>query len=93
MLMMIRDMSFVVRAVRLLAAAACWVWGAASPASGAGEIQFQARDRIALVGNAVADRMQHHNGLETLLARRYADLDLVFRNLAAAGDEVVTRSR
>ena len=93
MLMMIRNSSFVVRALRLLAAAACWVWGAASPASGAGEIKFQAGDRIALVGNAVADRMQHHNGLETLLAQRYADLDLVFRNLAAAGDEVVTRSR
>src|SRR5687768_8582690 len=50
-------------------------------------------DHVAIVGNTLADRMQHHNWLETLIHAAHADQQLVFRNLAAAGDEVVTRHR
>lgn len=64
-----------------------------SPWMAAAPLELQQGDRIALVGNATAERMQHSNGLETLLARKFADLDLAFRNLAFAGDEVVTRAR
>jgi azurin/glucose/arabinose dehydrogenase len=76
-----------------LAAAVCCLSSLCPSVARAAEVTFQKHDRIALVGNATADRMQHHNGLEALLAKRFAEHDLVFRNLAAAGDEVVTRSR
>jgi len=45
-------------------------------------------ERVALIGNALADRMQHHGWLETLITARFPQQDLVFRNLAAPGDEV-----
>src|SRR5688572_14255889 len=48
---------------------------------------------IALIGNALADRMQHFGHLETLIYAKFPQHDLVFRNLAVAGDEVVTRHR
>jgi hypothetical protein len=50
-------------------------------------------DHVALVGNTLADRMQHSGYFETLVHARFPQHRLVFRNLAAAGDEVVTRHR
>ncbi len=50
-------------------------------------------DRISIVGNTLAERMQHHGWLETYLHTRFAQHDLVFRNLGFSGDEVVTRLR
>src|SRR5688572_22423722 len=50
-------------------------------------------DHIAIVGNALADRMQHFGHLETLIYAKFPEQDLVVRNLAVAGDEVVTRHR
>src|SRR6266516_583035 len=50
-------------------------------------------DHIAIIGNALPDRMQHSGYLETLLYAGYPRHDLVVRNLAFAGDEVVTRHR
>ena len=32
--------------------------------------------------------MQHHGWLETLLVSRFADRELVFRNLGFSGDEI-----
>ena len=49
--------------------------------------------RVALIGNALADRMQHDGYFETLVQAQFPDRNLVFRNLAVAGDEVVTRHR
>ena len=37
--------------------------------------------------------MQHHGWLETLIHAQYPKHDLVFRNLAASGDEVATWHR
>src|SRR3989442_8734406 len=45
-------------------------------------------DHICLIGNALADRMQHHGWLETLIYARFPNHDLLFRNLAVSGDEV-----
>src|SRR5688572_30002281 len=45
-------------------------------------------DHICLIGNALADRMQHHGWLETLIVAKFPRHDLVFRNLAVSGDEV-----
>ena len=50
-------------------------------------------DHICLIGNALADRMQHSSWLETLIYARFPIHDLVFRNLAASGDEVATWHR
>src|SRR5256886_10092588 len=50
-------------------------------------------DHICYLGNALADQMQHDAWLETLLYARFPRLDLVFRNLAASGDEVATWHR
>src|SRR6185503_17214514 len=50
-------------------------------------------DHIAIVGNALADRMQHSGYFETLIHAKYPQHELVFRNLAVSGDEIVTRHR
>ncbi|KAB2662032.1 MAG: dehydrogenase [Verrucomicrobia bacterium] len=77
---------------RLLVTAASLAvaWGLhAAPAS----FNLQPGDHVALVGGAVADRFQHTGYLEALVLARFPDHNLVFRNLAVAGDEVVTRHR
>ena len=59
----------------------------------AGALEFRPGDRICLMGNSTADRMQHHGWLETLLQSRYPEHGLVFRNLGFPGDEVNKRPR
>src|SRR5947207_39848 len=62
-------------------------------AIGAPQLSLNKGDHIAYIGNALADRMQHHGFLETLIYARFPNHDLVFRNLAASGDEVATWHR
>ena len=50
-------------------------------------------DHVVLIGNALADRMQHTGWFETLVQARFPDHKLVVRNLAVAGDEVAFRHR
>ena len=57
------------------------------------DFQIGGGDRISLVGNALADRMQHDGWLETLLHSRFPEDDLVIRNLGFAGDELSTQLR
>src|SRR5207247_831902 len=64
-----------------------------SLSAGAQTLSLRKGDHICLVGNALADRMQHHGWLETLIYARFPNDDLVFRNLAASGDEVATWHR
>ncbi len=66
---------------------------AMAPAAINAPITLNPGERIAFVGNTLADRMQHHNNLETLITAQFPQHNLTFRNLAAAGDEIVTRSR
>ena len=56
-------------------------------------LQLQPGDHVAIVGGGIADRMQHTGYFETLVHDRFPDHRLVFRNLAAAGDEVANRHR
>lgn len=56
-------------------------------------LELKPGDHIALLGNALPDRMQHHGGLETLIHAKFPQHNLVFRTLAAAGDEVATWHR
>ncbi|MSU61592.1 MAG: dehydrogenase [Pedosphaera sp.] len=50
-------------------------------------------DHIAIIGNALSDRMQHSGYFETFIQARFPEHNLVIRNLSASGDEVVTRHR
>src|SRR5688572_9862655 len=65
---------------------------AAGEGSG-GALELKRNDHVAVVGNTLADRMQHHNWLETFVHSRFPEHQLVWRNLAVTGDEVVTRHR
>jgi glucose/arabinose dehydrogenase/azurin len=57
------------------------------------KLALKAGDHIAILGNALPDRMQHSGYLETLIHQKFPEHSLVFRNLAAAGDEVATWQR
>src|SRR6266849_5870099 len=56
-------------------------------------LELHPRDHICLIGNALADRMQHHGWLETLIQSRFPEHHLVFRNLGFNGDELTIRLR
>ena len=64
----------------------------AAPAGAAG-IELKKGDHICLVGNALGERMQHHNHWETLLHQRFPNLELTVRNLCFGGDEPFERIR
>ncbi|HEX5103621.1 MAG TPA: PVC-type heme-binding CxxCH protein, partial [Pirellulaceae bacterium] len=50
-------------------------------------------DRIVIVGNTLAERLQQHGHFETLLHSRFPDLELVVRNLGWSADEISLRPR
>jgi putative heme-binding domain-containing protein len=50
-------------------------------------------DHVAIVGNTLADRMQHDGWLEAVLQARHPEHRLVFRNLGFSADELTTRLR
>src|SRR5437879_1015217 len=50
-------------------------------------------DHICLIGNTLADRMQHDGWLETYFQSRFPKHELVFRNLGFSGDELTLRLR
>lgn len=59
----------------------------------AADVELRKGDHICLVGNALGERMQHHNYWETLLHQSYPELDLTVRNLCFPGDEPYERIR
>ena len=65
----------------------------ASAAFGAENLTLNKGDHICIIGNTLADRMQHFGWLETLLHARYPKHELVIRNLGFSGDELITRLR
>jgi hypothetical protein len=66
----------------------------ALPASArADTIEIKPGDHIAIIGNTLADRMQHDGWLETDLQARFPDQRLVIRNLGFSGDELTLRLR
>ncbi|MBY0586956.1 HEAT repeat domain-containing protein [bacterium] len=56
-------------------------------------VEFRPGDHLCIVGNTLADRMQHDGWLEALLQVRFPKEHLVIRNLGFSGDELVTRLR
>lgn len=65
---------------------------AAQPTS-ATALDLQPGDHICLIGNTLAERMQHHGWLETLVHSRFPRHELLFRNLGFSGDELKLRLR
>lgn len=66
---------------------------AASTSLDAGPLELRKGDHVCLVGNALGERMQHHNWWETLLHQQYGDKELAVRNLCFPGDEPYLRIR
>ncbi len=62
-------------------------------AADAPKLKLEKGDHVAIIGNTLPDRMQHDAYFETLMYARYPKEGIVVRDLAAAGDEVVMRSR
>ena len=60
----------------------------AAPAPAPARLELKAGDQVCLLGNALAERMQHDNHWETLLHQRFPAHKLVVRNLAFTADEV-----
>ncbi|VTS00093.1 PVC-type heme-binding CxxCH protein [Tuwongella immobilis] len=56
-------------------------------------LQFIPHERIALVGNSTAERMNLFGHFETLVQMRFAKLELVIRNFGRPADEVAIRQR
>lgn len=56
-------------------------------------LELKKGDRIAVVGNTLADRQQHFGWLESLILKANPDLDLVVRNLGFAADELTVQPR
>jgi glucose/arabinose dehydrogenase len=58
-----------------------------------GTLPLNKGDHVSLIGNALAEGMQHDGWLEALIQRRFPDSQLVFRNLGFSGDELARRQR
>ena len=56
-------------------------------------LELKKGDHICIIGNTLAERMQHDGWLETLIHARFPRRELVFRNLGWAGDELTLRLR
>ena len=62
-------------------------------AQGRVSLELRSRDRVILVGNTLAERMQQFNHFETLLATRFPELQLTVRNLGWSGDTSALQPR
>jgi mono/diheme cytochrome c family protein/lysophospholipase L1-like esterase/glucose/arabinose dehydrogenase len=65
----------------------------ASAAPASAQLPLQKDDVVCLIGNALADRMQHDGWVETVLQSQLAGKNITFRNLAVSGDTVTSRPR
>jgi hypothetical protein len=59
----------------------------------ADNLDIRKSDHICIIGNTLADRMQHSGWLESLIYTKFPQHDLVFRNLGFSGDELTVRMR
>ena len=74
---------------RVFALAIC----VSTTAAFADDAPLQQGEHIAIIGNLLAERMQHDGWLETLVQQRLPEHDLSFRNLGFSGDELTQRFR
>ncbi|HEY3788953.1 MAG TPA: PVC-type heme-binding CxxCH protein, partial [Urbifossiella sp.] len=79
---------------RLLAILALSITLTGEPAASAagddnpGSFKLEKNDHICIIGNALAERMQHDGWLEAYLHARFPQHNLTIRNLGFSGDEV-----
>jgi putative heme-binding domain-containing protein len=66
---------------------------AAEQATAMPRLEVRRGDHVSIIGNTLADRMQHDGWLETSLHIRFPRHQLVIRNLGFSGDEVAFRQR
>jgi putative heme-binding domain-containing protein len=57
------------------------------------KLELREGDHISIIGNNLAERMQHDGWLETYFQSRFPKHNLSFRNLAFSGDELTIRLR
>lgn len=78
---------------KCLLGGSCIVFLVAFAACSRPKFEFRKGDRIAIVGNALAERMQYYGFLEAYLQAAYPEQELVFRNLGFTGDKLLHRPR
>ena len=81
------------RLLSALGAGLAIIWMVPVGGQTVGRLQLQPKEHIAIVGNALAERMQYDGWLETMLHARFPRHELVVRNLGFSGDEINTRLR
>ena len=79
--------------VPVLLAVGCLIWPLRGLSEAPALVELKKGDHICLVGNALADRMQHYGWFEALVYSKFSGYDLVFRNLGFSGDEVSLKER
>jgi glucose/arabinose dehydrogenase len=57
------------------------------------KLELKKGDRIILIGNTLAERMQYFGNFEMLLQSRFPELNLVFHDLGWSADELTLRPR
>ena len=57
------------------------------------KLEVKKGDHIAVIGNTLADRMQHSGHLEAMLHYRFPEHNLVVRDLGFSGDTLTERPR
>jgi putative heme-binding domain-containing protein len=65
----------------------------ADEAKASAKLEIRPGDHICIIGNTLAERMQHDGWLETFFHSRFPKHQLVFRNLGFSGDEMTLRLR
>jgi len=73
--------------------AACLPLQAASGNGLTKNLEMRKGDHVSLIGNTLADRMQHDGWLETYLQGRFPKHELTIRNLGYSADELAIRLR
>lgn len=78
----------------MLVALAALAWSTATTAHAAAQLPGPAKgETIVLLGNGLAERMQHYGHFETELYRRYPNANLTIRNMGFQGDTPGFRPR
>ena len=67
--------------------------GTIAAACGTGQTLFRKGDHVVIIGNGLADRMQHHGWLEAYLQSELPEFELVIRNQGFTGDRIDHRPR
>ena len=83
------------KGARMVTGHAVLAFAMAAQCAAAQTVGFELRqgDTIVLLGNTLAERMQHFNHFETLLMTRFPELQLRVRNLGWSGDTITLQPR